>query len=80
MENMNQLRDLLDEVEDLLKEILDEEYEADNLLTELAESRVNERASNDSCSVGSGSSRQRGRPGSRLAEVVHAVGQVRDNY
>ena len=77
MENMNQLRDLLDEVEDLLKETLDEEYEADNLLTKLAESRVNERASNDSGFVGSGSSRQRGRWGSRLAEVVHAVGQVR---
>jgi ferritin-like metal-binding protein YciE len=49
----------LTEVEDLLKQTLDEEYEADDLLTELAESRVNERAIN-----GSGSSRQRGRSGS----------------
>jgi ferritin-like metal-binding protein YciE len=35
----------LDEVEDLLEETLDEEYEADGLLTQLAESRINERAS-----------------------------------
>jgi len=50
----------LDEVENLLEETLGEEYEADELLTELAESRINQRASGES-----GSSRQRGRAGSR---------------
>jgi ferritin-like metal-binding protein YciE len=34
----------LDEVEQLLKETLDEEYEADNLLTELAVGRLNKEA------------------------------------
>jgi len=57
----------LGEVEDLLKETLDEEYEADKLLTGLAESRVNERANNGPGSGGSGSSRHRGRSGSRTA-------------
>jgi ferritin-like metal-binding protein YciE len=52
----------LDEVEELLQETLDEEYEADNLLTQLAESRVNQRASGES-----GSSRQTGRSGTRAA-------------
>jgi len=52
----------LDEVADMLTETLDEEYEADDLLTELAESRVNEKAISDA-----GSSRQRGRSGSRKA-------------
>lgn len=51
----------LGEVEDLLQETLDEEYEADDVLTDLAESRVNERAITES-----GSSRQRGRAGSRM--------------
>src|ERR1051326_2963358 len=50
----------LDEVENLLAETLDEEYEADELLTEMAESRINQRANGES-----GSSRQRGRAGSR---------------
>jgi len=52
----------LDEVEDLLQETLDEEYEADDLLTQLAESRVNLRAINES-----GSTRQKGRSGTRSA-------------
>lgn len=52
----------LDEVEDLLKQTLDEEYEADGLLTELAESRLNERANSEN---GSGSSKENGRGGSR---------------
>jgi hypothetical protein len=34
----------LKKVEGLLKQTLEEEYEADDLLTELAESRINERA------------------------------------
>src|SRR5215471_5665820 len=38
----------LDEVEDLLQDTLDEEYEADNLLTQLAENRVNQRANSES--------------------------------
>jgi ferritin-like metal-binding protein YciE len=50
----------LSEVEDLLQQTLDEEYEADDLLTELAESRVNQRANTES-----GSSRQTGRAGVR---------------
>ena len=53
----------LKEVEDLLKQTLDEEYEADDLLTEIAESRVNEKAISEN--GGSGSTRQRGRSGSR---------------
>jgi len=53
----------LDEVEDLLRQTLDEEYEADDLLTELAESRVNEKAISEN--GGSGSSRQSDRSGSR---------------
>jgi ferritin-like metal-binding protein YciE len=50
----------LSEVQGLLQETLDEEYEADDLLTELAESRVNEKAISES-----GSTRERGRSGSR---------------
>jgi len=50
----------LDEVEELLQETLDEEYEADDLLTQLAESRVNLRAITESVS-----SRQKGRSGTR---------------
>jgi hypothetical protein len=50
----------LSEVQELLQETLDEEYEADDLLTELAESRVNEKAISES-----GSTRERGRSGSR---------------
>jgi len=50
----------LNEVENMLKKTLDEEYEADDVLTELAESRINEKAIHES-----GSSRQRGRSGSR---------------
>ena len=50
-------------VADLLTKTLDEEYEADDLLTELAESRINERAISEN--GGPGSSRQRGRAGSR---------------
>jgi len=50
----------LNQVENLLRKTLDEEYEADDLLTELAESRVNEKAIPESAS-----SRQRGRSGSR---------------
>ena len=50
----------LNKVESLLRQTLDEEYEADDLLTELAESRVNERAISES-----GSTRERGRSGSR---------------
>jgi ferritin-like metal-binding protein YciE len=53
----------LPQVEDLLRKTLDEEYEADDLLTELAESRVNEKAIPEN--GGSGSSRQTGRSGSR---------------
>ena len=52
----------LRQVEDLLRQTLDEEYEADDLLTELAESRVNEKAIPEN--GGSGSSRQTGRSGS----------------
>jgi ferritin-like metal-binding protein YciE len=52
----------LDEVEELLQETLDEEYEADNLLSQLAESRVNQRAISES-----GSSRHTGRSGIRAA-------------
>ncbi|HET9824384.1 MAG TPA: ferritin-like domain-containing protein [Chitinophagaceae bacterium] len=52
----------LSEVEDLLKETLDEEYEADDLLTRLAQGRVNERANSEA-----GSSRQRGRSGVRTS-------------
>ena len=52
----------LDEVEDLLRQTLNEEYEADDL-TEIAESRVNEKAISEN--GGSGSSRQSGRTGSR---------------
>jgi hypothetical protein len=36
----------LDDVEALLKETLDEEYEADDLLTQIAEERVNAKAIN----------------------------------
>lgn len=50
----------LDKVERLLEQTLDEEYEADDLLTELAESRVNEKAISEPGSV-----RQGGRSGSR---------------
>jgi ferritin-like metal-binding protein YciE len=50
----------LNKVESLLRQTLDEEYEADDLLTELAESRVNERAISES-----GATRERGRSGSR---------------
>jgi ferritin-like metal-binding protein YciE len=50
----------LDEVEELLQETLDEEYAADDLLTQLAESRVNQRAISEA-----GSSRQSGRSGIR---------------
>jgi ferritin-like metal-binding protein YciE len=53
----------LRQVEDLLKQTLDEEYEADDMLTELAESRVNEKAISEN--GGPGSLRQRGRSGSR---------------
>jgi len=53
----------LKKVEGLLKQTLDEEYEADDLLTELAESRINEKAISQNGE--SGSSRQSGRPGSR---------------
>ena len=53
----------LKKVEGLLKQTLDEEYEADDLLTELAESRINEKAISEN--GGSGSSRQSGRSGSR---------------
>jgi ferritin-like metal-binding protein YciE len=52
----------LDEVEEMLQETLDEEYEADDLLTQLAETRVNQRAITES-----GSSTQRGRSGIRAA-------------
>jgi ferritin-like metal-binding protein YciE len=52
----------LDEVQELLQETLDEEYEADNLLSQLAESRVNQRANGES-----GSSRHTGRSGTRAA-------------
>jgi len=50
-------------VADLLTQTLDEEYEADDLLTELAESRINEKAISEN--GGSGSSRYSGRAGSR---------------
>jgi len=53
----------LKQVENLLRQTLDEEYEADDLLTELAESRVNEKAMSEN--GGSGASRQSGRSGSR---------------
>ena len=53
----------LKKVEGLLKQTLEEEYEADDLLTELAESRINERAIAEN--GGSGSARQSGRSGSR---------------
>ncbi len=53
----------LRQVENLLRQTLDEEYEADDLLTELALSRVNEKAISEN--EGSGSSRQSGRSGSR---------------
>jgi len=53
----------LRDVQNLLKQTLDEEYEADDMLTELAESRVNEKAILEN--GGSGSLRQRGRSGSR---------------
>jgi len=53
----------LKKVEGLLKQTLDEEYEADDLLTELAESRINEKAISQN--GGSVSSRQSGRSGSR---------------
>src|SRR4030095_7553125 len=52
----------LKKVEGLLKQTLNEEYEADDLLTELAESRINEKAISENGE--SGSSRQSGRPGS----------------
>jgi ferritin-like metal-binding protein YciE len=55
----------LNKVESLLRQTLDEEYEADDLLTELAESRVNERAISEP-----GSTRERGRSGSR--RTLHA--------
>jgi hypothetical protein len=50
----------LNKVENMLRKTLDEEYDADDILTDLAESRVNEKAIHES-----GSSRQRGRSGSR---------------
>ena len=53
----------LSEVEDLLQQTLDEEYEADDMLTELAESRVNQKANTENGS--SGSARESGRGGSR---------------
>jgi len=40
----------LDDVEALLKETLDEEYQADDVLTEIAEGRVNAKANNGSSS------------------------------
>jgi ferritin-like metal-binding protein YciE len=58
----------LSQVESLLKRTLDEEYEADDLLTELAESRVNEKAIHES-----GSARQRGRSGARTASNGRAA-------
>lgn len=58
----------LKKVEDLLKQTLDEEYEADDLLTELAESRINERAIPEG--GGSGSTRQSGRAGSRQSSNI----------
>jgi len=54
----------LNEAEELLQETLDEEYEADDMLTEIAESRVNQKATSEN--GGSGSSRQAGRTGSRM--------------
>jgi ferritin-like metal-binding protein YciE len=48
----------LDEAESLLKQTLDEEYEADDLLTELAEGRINQKAK-------AGEEREGGRSGSR---------------
>ena len=62
----------LDEVEDLLQETLDEEYEADDLLTQLAETRVNERAITES-----GSTRQRGRSGTRSVSTSGKSSQAR---
>jgi ferritin-like metal-binding protein YciE len=56
----------LGEVEALLKETLDEEYEADDLLTELAESRINEKAkAGSNGKQKAASSRHGGRSGSR---------------
>jgi len=64
----------LDEVEDLLQETLDEEYEADDLLTQLAETRVNERAITES-----GSTRQRGRSGTRSVSTSGKTSQARSS-
>src|SRR4030095_1430433 len=62
----------LKKVEGLLKQTLDEEYEADDLLTELAESRINEKAISQNGE--SGSSRQSGRPGSRQSSNTGRTG------
>jgi ferritin-like metal-binding protein YciE len=61
----------LNQVENLLKKTLDEEYEADDLLTELAESRVNQKAIHES-----GASRQTGRSGSRRMSNQRATGST----
>src|SRR4030095_4274198 len=58
----------LNEVEKMLSKTLDEEYEADDVLTDLAESRVNEKAISES-----GSSRQRGRSGARRTPGARSV-------
>jgi len=62
----------LDEVKDLLQETLDEEYEADDVLTQLAESRVNPRAIPES-----GSTRQRGRSGARSGSTIGRTSRSR---
>jgi len=56
----------LNEVENMLSKTLEEEYQADDILTELAESRVNEKAI-------SGSSRQSGRSGARSGSGARSV-------
>jgi ferritin-like metal-binding protein YciE len=60
----------LDEIEDLLKETLDEEYEADIRLTEIAESRVNPKAQG-----GSPSSKKRSTGRQRLQTTTPGRGR-----
>jgi len=68
----------LDEVEALLKQTLDEEYEADDLLTELAESRINLQAIEaPESSGGRNQEKQRSLSGSKSRATAKAASNDR---
>jgi ferritin-like metal-binding protein YciE len=67
----------LDEVESLLKETLDEEYEADDRLTELAETRINLEAIAPESSGERSQGRKRSQAGSRSQATAKAASHDR---